>query len=213
MMASVQSSLISSPIQTTLLLGKRPREPLAERNTNVQPKRGKPIPESHPGETKDKKASNDKPSLDEAPASENVDDESLDEPPVFDRVESEIFDLDENAEDVDQIKAQEQARQFQNWFRDCEQNDLLKDLHIEERLRRIERCEERLAFILNNLVQTANSMKMEDFSNQDLAGGIPMNFVWWVFFLKISIPKVLDRLLGSLPDAIEVILGGHLTNE
>lgn len=208
--------------QESSVLGKRSREPLAEKSTNAGPKRGKSAPDSHPGEkqlqesSKGKSSSKSKTRIIE----NTTDDESLDE--FLKDVGGAIFDevYDEDFEDVDDentvettVKDEEQAAQLQDWFRYSDENDRLAGLSSQERDGRIERCRDRFIFILVFLVQTAHQISKGDFDDLEKRGELPFSFPWWIFFLKMSVDKVLEVMLASLSPAAQVILGGSMDSE
>lgn len=209
--------------QESSVLGKRSREPLAENTTNARPKRGKSAPDSHPGEkhlqdsSKGKSTSKSKTRI----IDNTTDDESLDE--VLKDVGGDFFDeevYDEDFEDVDDedtvettVKDAEQAAQLQYWFRYSDENDRLAGLSSQERDGRIERCRARFTFILVFLVQTAHQISKGDFDDLEKRGELPFSFPWWIFFLKMSVDKVLEVMLASLSPAAQVILGGSMDSE
>lgn len=211
-MASIQSASTTGDVQETTVLGKRSRGPLTERSTNANPKRSKPAPDSRPRDIENIQPEQDKPTSDSSASvlELTVDNDHLE----VDETDVVVFDEDqEDNGEVDDAKAKEQAAQFKNWFRFCDQNDQLTHLSPDERGRRIENCHERFKFMLLSLIKTAQGTKKEEFTNSEAADSPPFTFAWWVFFLKMEPEQVMELLMASLAEPVKVILGGPLTGK
>lgn len=200
-MAPTRTTSVAEKNKNSSALGKRSREPLAESSANKGPKRRKPAPDSHPGETDENEESRDEPSFDYPPP---VDDEEL--PEACGDEDTEAVE-----DDVDAEKTAEQEAQYTQWFRNCSRNDKFRHLSDVEREERKEKCQERLSYILKSLIQTARDTKRAEFYEEKAKQKTPMTQAWWAFFLNISHDKVLPLLMASLADVIQVFLGGPLT--
>lgn len=203
-MTSARATFVTGESRKDSNIGKRSREPLAELSTNSPRKRSKLTLDVHPGEQ----------TRDESRASSLIPEFSVSR--LDDALNNnDLFDLDKEdnrEEDADATKVQEQARQFNNWFRNCERNDPLAHLSAEERQERLDRCHHRLPFMLDSFVQTAQMVKREQVNGQRTQA-VPMTLAWWTFLLAMSTEKVLVRLMASLAGPVKAILGGPLAGD
>ena len=221
-------------------LGKRSREPLAEKSTNA--KKAKSL-DSHPGENQTKRSSRGKTriiddSTDEESLCEDLgdvggeisrsgalttentaEDENPDED--FEDVGSGVFDQDvydedvEDVEDGDTVETAEGAARLREWFRhsDSDEGVRLAWLSSQEKDDRMEQCRARFSFILVALIETAQQISKADFDDAEKAKELPFGFPWRVFLLKMSLEKVLDMMMASLSNTAKVILGGSMDSE
>ncbi|KAL8910705.1 MAG: hypothetical protein Q9171_004040 [Xanthocarpia ochracea] len=119
------------------------------------------------------------------------------------------FDLDDS-ELLDSSKADEQAEELRAWFKRCEDEDQLKELGAEERIRRVQNCRERFKDMLESFKLTARGCNHKDWDNPEKHRERPFTRKWWQFFINMQTEKVLPLLMTLMPDAVKVILGGPL---
>ena len=77
----------------------------------------------------------------------------------------------------------------------------------------MERCRARLSFILAELIKTAKQTPKAEFDDPAKNKELPFGFAWWVFFIKMTLEKVLDKMMASLSNTAKMILGGSLDNK
>ena len=77
----------------------------------------------------------------------------------------------------------------------------------------MEGCRARFSFILAALIETAQQISKAEFDDPEKNKELPFRFVWWVFFVKMSLEKVLDMMMASLSNTAKVILGGDMGSE
>jgi len=209
-----QANLATEQGQAPSVLGKRPRERLAEHDANIQPKPKKRAPALHPGATKTDQPSKAKPSQAKPrKAKPSLNPGSTGSTGLAVPVDQEVFEKDlEDNEDEDPAKVAAEAEGLQNWFRYCQKHDKLASLDAEERRRRIENCRTRFDFVLDSISKCAGRGRKEEY-DVNAKSKLPMNFPWWVFFVHMSPKLVVDRLMASMPEAVRVILGGPLSSD
>ncbi|KAL8861881.1 MAG: hypothetical protein Q9178_001750 [Gyalolechia marmorata] len=119
------------------------------------------------------------------------------------------FDLDDS-ELLDSNNADDQAKELQAWFKHCDDEDQLKELGAEERIRRVQNYQKRFKDILESFESAAQGFNNKDWDSAEKRQELPFSRKWWQFFINMQTDKVLPLLMDSMPEAVKVILGGPL---